>query len=177
MFDPALNRALPSPCARPTRRSRRFHPGRAPWMRGYWAAMSRENVELAYQAYAAFNRRDIDAFLETMAADVEAFPRQAAMEGVYRGHAGIRRWWAELLDVFPDFAVEVIEVRDLGDMALSAVRFLGHGADSESPFDETVWALGAASDGKTVWWRVYGSEAEALEAADLRAQAARRPLS
>lgn len=71
-----------------------------------------------------------------MAADVEVFPRQAAMEGVYRGDAGIRRWWADLLDVFPDFAVEVIEVRDLGDMTLSALRFLGHGADtprSETP--------------------------------------------
>jgi ketosteroid isomerase-like protein len=86
--------------------------------------MSQQNVELAHQLYAAFNRRDIDAFLEIMAADVQAFPRQAAMEGGYRGHAGIRRWWADLLAVFPDFAVEVIEVRDLGAMTLSALRFL-----------------------------------------------------
>jgi ketosteroid isomerase-like protein len=130
--------------------------------------MSLENVELARQAYDAFNRRDIDAFLEVMATDVEVFPRQAAMEGVYHGHAGIRRWWADLLDVFPDFAVEVIEVRELGEMTLSALRFLGHGADSGSPFDETVWVLGDACDGKTVWWRVFGSEAEALEAVGLR---------
>jgi ketosteroid isomerase-like protein len=130
--------------------------------------MSQDNIELAHQAFDAFNRRDVDAFLEVMAADVEVFPRQAAMEGVYRGHAGIRRWWADLLDVFPDFAVEVIEVRDLGHMTLSALRFLGHGADSESPFDETVWMLGDGCDGKCVWWRVYGSEAEALEAVGVR---------
>jgi hypothetical protein len=63
-----------------------------------------------------------------MAPNVRVFPRQAAMEGAYRGHAGIRRWWTDLLDVFPDFTVEVIEVRDLGDdMTLSALRFLRHG--------------------------------------------------
>ncbi len=130
--------------------------------------MSQGNVELTYQVYDAINRRDLDAFLELMDPDVEAVPRQAAVEGVYPGHAGIRQWWADLLDVLPDFAVEVFEVRDLGDMTLAAVRFLGHGADSETPFEEAVWQLGKARDGKCIWWRVYGTEDEALEAAGLR---------
>jgi ketosteroid isomerase-like protein len=129
--------------------------------------MAQENVE-PHQAYDAFNRRDIDSYLETMAADVEVFPRQAAMEGVYRGHAGIRRWWADLLDVFPDFTVEVIEVRDLGDMTLAALRFHGHGGDSESPFDVAVWQLAEVSDAKCVRWRTLRSEAEALEGVGLR---------
>ena len=87
------------------------------------------------------------------------------MEGGYRGHAGIRRWWGDLLNVFPDFAVEVIDVRDLGDMTLAALRFLGHGADSESPFDETVWRVSELRDGKAVWWRTYNTEDEALRGA------------
>ena len=33
--------------------------------------MSQENVELTYQAYDAFNRRDLDAVLALMDADVE----------------------------------------------------------------------------------------------------------
>ena len=38
---------------------------------------------------------------------MEAIPRAVAMEGSYRGHDGIRRWWKDLFDVFPDFTVEV----------------------------------------------------------------------
>ena len=130
--------------------------------------MSQENVELARQAYDAVNRRDLDAFLELMDPEVVALPRQAAMEGRYRGHAGIRRWWGDLLNVFPDFAIEVIDVRDLGDMTLAALRFLGHGADSESPFDETVWGVSELRDGKAVWWRTDNTEDEALQAIRLR---------
>ena len=130
--------------------------------------MSQENVEVARQAYDAVNRRDLDASLELMDPEVVALPRQAAMEGGYRGHAGIRRWWGDLLNVFPDFAVEVIDVRDLGDMTLAALRFLGHGADSESPFDETVRGVSELRDGKAVWWRTYNTEDEALQAVRLR---------
>ena len=38
-----------------------------------------------------------------MYADVEAVPILSGMEADYHGHAGIRRWWENLLDVFPDF--------------------------------------------------------------------------
>lgn len=120
--------------------------------------ISEQNVELHDRAVDALNRRDLDAFLGLMSADVEALPRQAAIEGVFAGHAGIHHWWGDLLGALPDFAVEVVELHDLGDWTPAALRFLGHGADSEPPFEE----------GKSVWWSVYGSEAEALEAVGLR---------
>lgn len=130
--------------------------------------MSQENVELTYQAYDAFNRRDLDAFLKLMHADVVLFPRQAAMEGGNQGHAGVRQWWRDLLDVFPDFAIEVVDVRDLGEVTLASLRLLGHGADSESPFDERVWAVSEVRGGKGVWTCVYDSEHDALAAARQR---------
>jgi ketosteroid isomerase-like protein len=101
--------------------------------------MSQENAELTYQVYDAFNRRDSAAFLELMDADVEALPRLAAIEGGCHGHDGIRRWWQNLLDAIPDFTVEVIEVRELGDVTLTRMHTSGHGADSDSPLEETVW--------------------------------------
>ncbi len=71
--------------------------------------MSQENVEFHYRAIDAFNRRDLDAFLALMDDDVEVVPRAGAMEGErsYRRHDGVRRWWNNLLDVFPDWNVEV----------------------------------------------------------------------
>jgi ketosteroid isomerase-like protein len=129
--------------------------------------MSQENVELAHQAVDAFNRRDFDAWLELMDADVEFAAGGVAMEGDYHGHAEIRRFWEELLDALPDLAVEVVEMRDLGDLALGAARIRGHGAGSDTPFDETFWGVAEWRDGKCVWWRNCSTEAEALEAVGL----------
>jgi ketosteroid isomerase-like protein len=129
--------------------------------------MSQENVQLTYQVYDVFNGRDSAAFVEMMDAGVEASPRLAAVEGGYHGHDGIRRWWKSLLDAIPDFTAEVIEVRELGDVTLTKLHTSGHGADSGSPLEETVWVAIEWRDKKVVWWGVLATEAEALEAVGL----------
>ena len=55
-----------------------------------------------------------------MADDVEAFPILAGMEGGYRGHDGIRRWWTGLLGTFPDFSAEIVELHGHGDSTIAA---------------------------------------------------------
>ncbi len=111
--------------------------------------MSKENVDLTHRANDAFNRRDLDAFLALMDDDVESIPRAAAIEGgSYHGHEGARRWWENLLDVFPDFTIDVGEVRDLGDVTVAALRLR--------------WRRG-----KCVWWGTFGTLAEALDAVGL----------
>jgi hypothetical protein len=99
--------------------------------------MSQENVELAYQAIDAFNRRDLGSWLELVDAHVEFVASGVVMEGDYYGHAGSRRVWENILGVFSDLTVELIEVRDLGDLTLGAGRARGHGAGRDTPFDET----------------------------------------
>jgi ketosteroid isomerase-like protein len=114
------------------------------------------------------NRRDLRAFLALMDADVEAVSILVGMEGDYHGHAGTRRFWENLLDAFPDFGVEVLEVRDLGDLTLATVRTYGHGSDTDTPFEMPLWQIGRWRGGKCVWWRSYGRRADALEAVGLR---------
>jgi ketosteroid isomerase-like protein len=130
--------------------------------------MSHENVELARRALDAFNRRDLGAYLDLMDADVEFVAGGVTMEGDYHGRAGVRRFWGNLLDVLPDFTIEVIELRDLGDRALGAARIRGHGAGSDTPFDEPFWGVAEWRQGKCVRWANFGTEAEALEAVGLR---------
>jgi ketosteroid isomerase-like protein len=130
--------------------------------------MSQENVELAQRAFDAVNRRDMGAFLALMDADVEAVPRLVAMEGRYHGHDGIRHWWQNLLDAFPDYTLETVEARELGNLTLTTLRGRGHGADSDTPFVDTVWVVVHWRDKKAVRWRVCTSEGEALEAVGLR---------
>jgi ketosteroid isomerase-like protein len=132
--------------------------------------MSQENVELAHRVHDAFNRRDLDAFLALMDPEVELTTRFMELEGdpYYRGHDGVRDWWRTLLGIFPDFSTEVLEVRDLGDSLIVAVRVRGHGAEGGTPFEQVLWQACKVRHGKTTWWRNFASEAEALEAAGLR---------
>ena len=129
--------------------------------------MSQENVELAYRGYDAFNQRDLDAFLGFLDPEVKFTTRFGKMQGKphYSGHDGIREWWQDLLGVFPDLQLRRSGGRDLGEPMIAALRLRGHGLDSDAPFEETVWAAGEWRHGKLVWWQMFGSEAEALEAA------------
>jgi ketosteroid isomerase-like protein len=83
--------------------------------------VSQENVDLVHRVLDAFNRRDLDAALALVEGDVEFGSRTAAMEGGFHGHEGIRRWWRTILDASPDRTIEVVEVRDLGDLTLTRV--------------------------------------------------------
>ena len=89
------------------------------------------------------------------------------MEGGYHGHDGDRRWWQNLLDAIPDFTIEVIEVRERGDVTLTKMHTSGHGANSDSPLEETNWVAVQWRDKKVLWWGIFATEAEALEAVGL----------
>jgi ketosteroid isomerase-like protein len=131
--------------------------------------MSQENVELFHEAVDAFNRRDLDAFLALIDPEAELTPYVVALEGRYTGHSGVRRWWQNLFEVFPDWRIIPAEVRDLGDVTLALLRVRGHGGQSGTPIDVTIWQLGQWSvDGKLVRMSNHGDEAEALEAVGLR---------
>ena len=129
--------------------------------------MSEENVELTRRAHDAFNRRDQDAFLALMDEKVEAQSRLAALEGSYKGHDGVRRWWSDFLGVFPDYTTDIQELRDLGEVTLVHFQARGAAAGSGTPLLDPVWQPLRWRDGKCVWWRVCFTEAEALEAAGL----------
>ncbi len=103
--------------------------------------MSQETVDLYYRAIEAFNRR---------------------------GHDGIRRWWEETFTVLPDINVEAHEVRDLGSSLFVHGTLRGHGAESGVPIERPLWQVVERQDRKTVRWRVFESQAEAIEAAELR---------
>jgi ketosteroid isomerase-like protein len=129
--------------------------------------MSQDNVELVHRVFDAHNRRDLDAILALMDDDVEFGSRLAGMEGGFHGHQGIRRWWRTIRDASPDRIIEVVEAQALGDVTLTLARARGHGAVSQIPYDETVWSVARWRGRKAIWWGVFPTRAEALEAVGL----------
>ena len=131
--------------------------------------MSQENVELSRRVYSAIGRRALEAILALYAPDVEGEPSGGVVFGTsFQDRAGARRFWNELFTAFPDFSGEILEIRDLGDLVIGAVRVWGHGAGSDAPVEETIWLVAEWRDKKCVWWRSCASESEALEVVRLR---------
>ena len=95
--------------------------------------MSQENVELFHKGMEAFLRHDIEPLLETSHPEIEWYPFSAQVEGdvAYRGHEGVRRWWANLNATFEEFEASIDQVRDEGDvvMALGRLRARFRGGD------------------------------------------------
>ena len=130
--------------------------------------MSQENVERYRQGIDAFNRRDLDAFLALADPRVLGVSRVLAIEGgTYEGHDGTREWWKGLLGVFPDFRIEIVWVRDAGNLTVSELRNQAHGEGSAAPLDEQVWQVSEWRDGLLVRWQMYATKHEALKAAEL----------
>ena len=127
------------------------------------AAVSESNVDLHHRSIDAVNRRDLEAFLALSDPDVEVVSRIVAVEGGLRGHDGVRRWWKSWFESFPDYTIEVLAVRDLGDVTIATMRAVGHGAGSELPFEDNIWLACRWRDGRCTWWQVFRDEAEAIE--------------
>ena len=132
--------------------------------------MSRENVELAYRFYDAVNRRDLDAWLSVTDEDAELVSILVSVEGGYHGHEGFRRWWEHVFNAFPDYKIDVEEVRDLGNLTVAAICLHGHGSGSGAPIDQSLSQAIEWRDGRATRVESFRSDAEALEAAGLREQ-------
>jgi ketosteroid isomerase-like protein len=133
--------------------------------------MSQENVETVKRAIDAYNRRDIDGFLEEFDPAAEWRPLNQVMFGteatVYRGHEGVRKFVREVDDAFAEAQLECGESRDLGEriVVIGRVRTRGKasGAQTESPI---AWLV-EFRNGKVTLMRDYLNPKEALEAAGL----------
>jgi len=86
---------------------------------------------------------------------------------VYRGLEGIRRWKAEIDEVFVDPRFELIELREAGEKVLEIMRLTARGRESGVPVEldgARVWEF---RDGKVWRAQAYLDRREALRAAGL----------
>jgi hypothetical protein len=63
----------------------------------------------------AANRRDVDALVALCHPELELLPTMIiSQRAVYRGHDGLRRWVADLLDAEVAYEARVLRVREFG---------------------------------------------------------------
>jgi ketosteroid isomerase-like protein len=133
--------------------------------------MPQENVEITERALSAYNRRDVEALLETLDQAIEwspAFPVLLGQEPtVYRGHDGIREMFRDFSEVLDEIQVEYVEIRDLGDRVVAIGRIRTRGKASGAATESPLAAVSDIRDGKAIRVRTYLDPDEALKAAGL----------
>ena len=117
---------------------------------------------------AAMERGDIDAFLRLVDEDVVWLAARSAVEGAYRGHEGLRKFFADNDENFEVFEPELQEVRDLGDRILvfGSLHIRGRGSAVET--DVPIAGIFTYRQGKLVRWEDFRERGLALEAAGLK---------
>ncbi len=128
--------------------------------------MSEDNETLARRALATLADDDAEALmaLELCDPEVECRPLIAGVEGgPYRGHDGIRRWFAELSSSFDERRPEILSIEALGEDALVCeldlyLRGRGSGVEIEQP----VWGSARFRAGLVLWWGFFETREEAI---------------
>jgi ketosteroid isomerase-like protein len=131
--------------------------------------MSEEYVRLTRRALEALDDGDVEAAVGVCHPEIEFLPLRAALVGAYRGHEGLREFFADTAESFELFHVEIDEVRDLGDrvLALGALRVRTSGGGPEAT--TVLAAVTEFRDGLLVRVEDFGDRARAFEAAGLEA--------
>ena len=134
--------------------------------------MSKETLELLRRAYEALNRHDLDALVAMSDPDMEFLPLLLELEGAapLQGVESLRCWFDDLLGAFPDWGIDIAELREIGDVTVAHATSHGHGTESDAFTRQQFWQVTEWRDGKAVWWHNYLGEAEAMKAAASRAK-------
>jgi ketosteroid isomerase-like protein len=124
-------------------------------------------IDLVRQAYEAFKSGDADAMIAISDPEIEFGPSAAAPGGIFRGHAGVRRYLKEIEIAFGDRWDSAIErIADVGDDRVIVIaRIFGQGKAGE-PIDLRLAHIWEHRDGKLLRGTVYLDPHEALEAAE-----------
>jgi len=118
-----------------------------------------DDVAIVRAVYAAFARRDLGAALALIAPDcelhLEGTARQVGRTEPYRGHAGMREYWADVDRVWTELTLHADDVRVIP----GSVIVLGHVTgvrDGEAVRRNAVWT-----------WKLRSGQVVRIRAADL----------
>jgi ketosteroid isomerase-like protein len=125
--------------------------------------MSQANLELVRRCNEAYNARDLDAYLDTVAESVTFRSRFSAMDRVvYRGHDALRRYFKELDEVWSRYEMSLQRMVPAGDRVAALFHLYAVGRESDLQLEERPGVVFTIVDGKIVQIDAFPTQAEAL---------------
>ena len=134
------------------------------------ASVSRQNVEIVKEFSVLFESGDRESWRRYFDEDVvwDTSQSDLLLAGVYRGHEGVERFFADWLSTWAEFEIEHLEWIDGGDRVVVAFHQRGRGKGSGIVIDRDFFGVYDLVDGKVTRYRAFESRDEALQAAGLR---------
>jgi ketosteroid isomerase-like protein len=129
--------------------------------------MSEKNAEVVRRGIDAFNRGEVEELLLYANPEIEV-TISGAERNVYRGHEGVRTWFADTFEMVEDIRTEVSELRDLGDRIILLGRTRAIERESGARRDSPAGWIFTLRGGKVRNAESFVSQAETLKAAGLR---------
>jgi ketosteroid isomerase-like protein len=125
-----------------------------------------DKIQQARAAYDAWSRRDLDAFAACFSEDVELRPYLGRGLGstIYRGHAGLRRWFEEANEEWDELTVDPREFQEFGDQLLVVLRAVGRGRGSHVEVEAEIVHLAEFQEGRFRRLRGFSDRRQALKA-------------
>jgi ketosteroid isomerase-like protein len=132
--------------------------------------MSKENVDVVLDQFAATNERDFPRAMTHYAEDVElvVHPDAFLQSGTFTGRDAVGEWFGDWFRTFePGYHFEIEEARDLGDVVFLNASHRGHGRTSGAEVHGQTGYLYTVRDGKIARVELYANPAAALQATGL----------
>jgi uncharacterized protein len=125
-------------------------------------------AEIVRLGFERLNANDLEGFLELADPEIELHDvPEIPGSTVYRGHEGIRRWWATVTEPMEELRFELGEVTE-GDERIAVVtRAAGRGRGSGAEVDWTFTTVWGVRDGLITYHHGYRDHTDALRAIGL----------
>jgi ketosteroid isomerase-like protein len=130
--------------------------------------MSQRSVEIVRRAHDALNRGDMDALLVLCDGAFRLDMSDRVFNpAVYEGHDGIRRFYAEVQEVWESYVWEPEELMEAGDNVVACLRSGGRGRGSGVEVERRTAMVWTVREGRATALRFFRDRTEALEAEGL----------
>jgi ketosteroid isomerase-like protein len=129
--------------------------------------LSRRNVEIVLDQFAATNDRDFPRAMTYYGDEVELVvdPDAFLQGGTFAGREAVGRWFGDWFATFePDYRFEIKEARDLGEVVFLDASHGGRGRTSGVEVHGRTGYLYTVREGKIVRAELYATPAAALAA-------------
>jgi ketosteroid isomerase-like protein len=125
-----------------------------------------DNVEVMRRAYESFNQTGEFAW-DLLDPEVEWNAFANAPIASFHGHDGVRRWLAEVSEMFDGLRIDPEEFVGGDDQVVVVSTMRGRGRGSGAEAEQVLVSLWTFRDGRVVRHDSFTDRAEALEAASI----------
>jgi ketosteroid isomerase-like protein len=129
--------------------------------------MSQRDLDTVREMIDAFNSTDLDRMLALADPEFEAAvpPELSAEPDTYRGHEGIRRYFASFQEVMDEISFEAEDLWDAGGAVILTLTLSAFGRHSSIPVRQRLAQVWRVRDGRVLAVESYAHREQALEAA------------